>query len=203
MSLSSVSLQVHPIQFPLCAGASGFFPLFQLDLIHSIASASLRHTPLALNLLLTSISSSFGTSPPWCPIHSSSPACSLSVCMSPSSCPGGSDSKESTCSEGDLGSIPGLGRSPGGGNGNPLQYSCLENPHEQRNLVGYSGVAKSQMRSKRQSTAQHNMLKNNLKWSVTLFYTYICPSIFNRMLYWFHIWQWHVNTWLALKLYVE
>ena len=34
-------------------------------------------------------------------------------------------------------SIPGLGRSPGGGHGNPLQYSCLENPHAQRNLVGY------------------------------------------------------------------
>ena len=41
---------------------------------------------------------------------------------------GGSDGKESTCNAGDLGSIPGLGRSPGGGNGNPLQYSCLENP---------------------------------------------------------------------------
>ena len=36
---------------------------------------------------------------------------------------------------GDAGSIPGLGRSPGGGNGNPLQYSCLENPHGQRNLA--------------------------------------------------------------------
>ena len=35
-------------------------------------------------------------------------------------------------------SIPGLGRSPGGGNGNSLQYSCLENPHGQRSLVGYS-----------------------------------------------------------------
>ena len=35
-------------------------------------------------------------------------------------------------------SIPGLGRSPGGGYGNPLQYSCLENPHGQRGLVGYS-----------------------------------------------------------------
>ena len=41
--------------------------------------------------------------------------------------PGGSNSKESACNVGDLGSIPGLGRSPGGGNGNPLQYSCLEN----------------------------------------------------------------------------
>ena len=41
--------------------------------------------------------------------------------------PGGSDGKESACNAGDLGSIPGLGRSPGEGNGNPLQYSCLQN----------------------------------------------------------------------------
>ena len=41
--------------------------------------------------------------------------------------PGGSDGKESACNAGDLGSIPGLGRSPGEGNGNPLQYSDLEN----------------------------------------------------------------------------
>ena len=42
--------------------------------------------------------------------------------------PGGSESKASVCSAGDPGSIPGSGRSPGEGNGNPLQYSCLENP---------------------------------------------------------------------------
>ena len=47
------------------------------------------------------------------------------------------DSKESSCNVGYLGSIPGLGRSPGGGHGNPLQYSCLENAHGQRSLVGY------------------------------------------------------------------
>ena len=52
--------------------------------------------------------------------------------------PGGSDGKESACNVGDPGSIPGLGRFPGGGHGNPLQYSCLENPHGQRSLVGYS-----------------------------------------------------------------
>ena len=52
--------------------------------------------------------------------------------------PGGSVGKESTCNVEDLGSIPGLGRFPGGGHGNPLQYSCLENPHGQRSLVGYS-----------------------------------------------------------------
>ena len=42
--------------------------------------------------------------------------------------PGGSDNKASVYNEGDLGSIPGLGRFPGEGNGNPLQYYCLENP---------------------------------------------------------------------------
>ena len=50
---------------------------------------------------------------------------------------GVSDGKESTCNVGDLGLIPGLGRSPGEGNGYPLQYSCLENPHGQRSLAGY------------------------------------------------------------------
>ena len=38
----------------------------------------------------------------------------------------------------DVGFLPGLGRSPGGGHGNPLQYFCLENPHGQRSLMGYS-----------------------------------------------------------------
>ena len=42
--------------------------------------------------------------------------------------PGGSEGKAFACNVGDLGSIPGLGSSPGEGNGNPLQYSCLENP---------------------------------------------------------------------------
>ena len=41
--------------------------------------------------------------------------------------PSGSDGQESACNAGDLGSMPGLGRSPGEGNGNPFQYSCLEN----------------------------------------------------------------------------
>ena len=46
--------------------------------------------------------------------------------------PGGSDGKESACNAGDTGSIPRLGRSPGEGNGCPLQYSCLENPMDGR-----------------------------------------------------------------------
>ena len=52
--------------------------------------------------------------------------------------PGGSDGKESACNVGDLGLIPELGRSPGGGHNNSLQCSCLENPHGQRSLADYS-----------------------------------------------------------------
>ena len=52
--------------------------------------------------------------------------------------PGGSEDKASPCNAGDLGLIPGSGRSPGEGNGNPLWYSCLENPTGRRSLVGYS-----------------------------------------------------------------
>ena len=53
--------------------------------------------------------------------------------------PSGSDSRELACSAGDLGLIPGLGRSPGEGNGYPLQYSCLENSMD----CIVHGVAKS------------------------------------------------------------
>ena len=52
--------------------------------------------------------------------------------------PGGSNGKESFCNAGDLGSILSLERPSGGGHGNLLQCSCLENPHGQRNLAGYS-----------------------------------------------------------------
>ena len=44
----------------------------------------------------------------------------------------------------DVGSIPGLGRSPGGGRGNPLQYSCLENPHGQSSLGGYRAYGRTE-----------------------------------------------------------
>ena len=52
--------------------------------------------------------------------------------------PGGSDGKEPACSVGDMGTIPGLGRYPGEGNGSPLQYSWPGEFHEQMSLVGYS-----------------------------------------------------------------
>ena len=56
----------------------------------------------------------------------------------------GSDNKASACNEGDVVSIPGLGRSPGGGHGNPLQYSCLEKPMDRGAWQAtVHGVAKS------------------------------------------------------------
>ena len=61
--------------------------------------------------------------------------------------PGGSDGKVSAYNAGDPGSVPGLGRSPGEGNGNPLQYSCLENPMDGGAwLATIHGVAKSRTR---------------------------------------------------------
>ena len=64
--------------------------------------------------------------------------------------------KKSAQNAGDLGLIPGLGRSPGGGNSYPLQHSCLENPHGQRSLVDYSpwGCKELDM-TKRLSTHTH------------------------------------------------
>ena len=57
---------------------------------------------------------------------------------------------------GDLSSIPGLGRSPGGGHGNSLQYSCLENPHGQRSLAGNSPWGHKELdMTDRVSTAKH------------------------------------------------
>jgi len=55
-----------------------------------------------------------------------------------------SDSKEFICNVGDLGLITGLGRSPGEGHGNPLQYSCLE-PHGERSLLGYNAEGRKEL----------------------------------------------------------
>ena len=61
--------------------------------------------------------------------------------------PAGSDGKESACNAGDLGSIPGLGRSPGEGNGNPLQYPCMENSMDRGAWQAtVHGVTRSQTR---------------------------------------------------------
>ena len=73
------------------------------------------------------------------------PAFSLSSYMCYYTIPGGSDGKVSAYNVGDLGSIPGSGRSPGKGNGNPLRYSCLENPVDGGSWKAtVHGVAKSQ-----------------------------------------------------------
>ena len=69
---------------------------------------------------------------------------------------GGSDSKESACNAGALGSIPGLGRSPGEENGNPLQYSCLENPKDRGAWQAtVHGVTKTQTRLSDSHTHTH------------------------------------------------
>ena len=64
--------------------------------------------------------------------------------------PGGSHGKKSTCNEGDLGLIPGLGRALVEGNGDPLQYSCLENHHKQ---MGY--ICEESDMTEQLGTAQH------------------------------------------------
>ena len=63
--------------------------------------------------------------------------------------PGSSDGNESACNAGDLGLIPGSRRSPEEGNGNPLQYSCLENPHGQRSLGGLQAIGSQRVRRDR------------------------------------------------------
>ena len=71
--------------------------------------------------------------------------------------PGGSDGKQSACNVGDLGSIPGLGRSPEEGNGNSLQYSCLENSRDRRAWwPSVPGVTKSDMTEQLTHTGIHS-----------------------------------------------
>ena len=60
--------------------------------------------------------------------------------------------KKTACNAGDPGSIPGLERSPSGGHGNPLQYSCLENSHGQRSLAGYSPGSRKESDGTKQLT---------------------------------------------------
>ena len=68
--------------------------------------------------------------------------------------------KNLACNARDMGSIPGSGSSPGGGHGNPLQNSCLENPHTQRSLAGYSpwGCKESDTTERLSPTAQLPLL---------------------------------------------
>ena len=73
--------------------------------------------------------------------------------------PNGSDGKESACKAGDLGSIPGLERSSGGGHGDPLQYSCLENLCGQQSLVGYSPWGRKESDTTERLSTQHRCEK--------------------------------------------
>ena len=89
------------------------------------------HAPLTQDGSTTAESAALGdVTPGLCLLFASGPRIrDLSFSFFPAEgFPDGSDSKESTHSAGDLGSVPGSGRVPGGGNGNPLQYFCLENP---------------------------------------------------------------------------
>ena len=70
--------------------------------------------------------------------------------------PGGSDGKESACNVGHPGSTPELGRSLGREHGNPLQYACLENPHGQRRLAGYSPWGCKELDTAEQLITQHS-----------------------------------------------
>ena len=81
------------------------------------------------------------------------------VCVCDMGFPGASDGKESTCNAGDLSSIPGLGRSPGGGHGNPLRYSCLENPMDRGAWQGSQRVG-------------HNWATKHIIYNMCCIYTY-------------------------------
>ena len=113
--------------------------------------------------------------------------------------PGCSDGKESICDTRDPGSIPGLGRSPGNGNGNPLQYSCLENSKDRgawraarsqrvrHNLVGHSQTRLN----------NHHKLKCSLKMKVKV--TQSCPTLCDPMDYTVHeILQARMLEWVAV-----
>ena len=92
--------------------------------------------------------------------------------------PGSSADKESACNAGDLGLIPELGRSPRRGHGNPLQDSCLENPHGQRRLASHRprGHKQSDM-TEQPSTAQWGMRHSIMCWNG------LCYIIFTRILW--------------------
>ena len=87
--------------------------------------------------------------------------------------PGGSNGKESACNAGDPGLILRLGRSPGEGNGNPLQYSCLENLHGQRSMVGYSHWGGKESDMIKQLTL------SNILWPPGM-YSGTVPKLFHR-----------------------
>ena len=91
--------------------------------------------------------------------------------------PGGSEGKASACNAGDLGLIPGLGRSPGEENGNPLQYSCLENPMDREAWQAtVHGVANSWMQLRDFTftfTSYHFFIRSSLDEPLVCFHVFI------------------------------
>ena len=83
---------------------------------------------------------------------------------------GSSDDKESSWNAGDLGLIPRLGRSPGGGHGNPLQCYCLENHHGQKSLAGYSPWGHKKSNMTEQLSAHNHGFSVRCMNSLKLFY---------------------------------
>ena len=100
-------------------------PQFSLSCNSGSSGCSTRHKSPKREILLNLLVVIFSTNGKFLPCY-------------PFRFPWGSVRKESTCNEGDVGLIPGLGRSPGGGHGNRLQYSGLANPHGQGSMMGCS-----------------------------------------------------------------
>ena len=110
--------------------------------------------------------------------------------------PVGSDSKESTCNAGNLGSISGLKRSPGGGNSNPHQYPCLEVPHGQWRLACYSPWGPKEWDTINQLSRRqqgHEYLDPPLKWhsaslkNIRSHKTYCFLSLQKKIFTWINI----------------
>ena len=101
--------------------------------------------------------------------------------------PCSSDGKEPASNGGELGSIPGLGRSPGGGHGNLLQYSYLKNPHGQRSLAGYSPWGRKESDMTEQLSTQRMEKTSKYSWWLFLGGGLEVISIFNILLSFFSI----------------
>ena len=84
--------------------------------------------------------------------------------------PGGLEGKESICNAGDLGSIPGLGRPPEGGHGNPIQHSCLENPRGQTSPAGYSPWGRKESDTAETLSTQHTVHLISISFVPTVHY---------------------------------
>ena len=96
---------------------------------------------------------------------------SLCLSLQHSGFPGDSEGNESTCKAGDPGSIPGSGRSPREGNGNPLQYSCLENPMDRG---AWQATIYSITKNQTQLSDKHFHFRFTLQHLTDMWYTHLC-----------------------------